>query len=81
MALSTEETNTVKAAVALIKRELEAAKTAGETGTLAVYKFGTFKVSQAAARKGRNPQTGGTIDIPARTVVRFSASKAWTGNL
>lgn len=79
MALSTEDTNTLKAAAAIIKRELEAAKTSG--GTVGLHKFGTFKVSQAAARKGRNPKTGATIDIPAKTVVRFHASKVWTETL
>jgi DNA-binding protein HU-beta len=35
--------------------------------------FGTFSVSQRAAREGRNPQTGKTINIPARKVVKFKA--------
>ncbi|OHB21302.1 MAG: DNA-binding protein HU [Parcubacteria group bacterium RIFCSPHIGHO2_01_FULL_47_10b] len=38
--------------------------------------FGTFKVSQRAARTGRNPQTGATIQIPAMRVPRFKAGKA-----
>ena len=33
--------------------------------------FGTFSVSERAARQGRNPQTGATIQIAARTVARF----------
>ena len=33
--------------------------------------FGTFSVSKRAARKGRNPQTGKEISIPAKKVVRF----------
>ncbi|PLX51451.1 MAG: DNA-binding protein [Desulfobulbaceae bacterium] len=33
--------------------------------------FGTFSTSKRAARQGRNPQTGATIKIPARTVARF----------
>ena len=37
--------------------------------------FGSFKVSQRAARTGRNPQTGVSMQIPASTVVRFSAGK------
>lgn len=37
--------------------------------------FGTFAVSRRAARKGRNPQTGGTINIPATKVPRFKAGK------
>ena len=38
--------------------------------------FGTFKTSIRKARKGRNPLTGGTIRIPKRRAVRFSAGKA-----
>ncbi len=37
--------------------------------------FGTFSVSQRKARKGRNPQTGGEIKIPARKVPKFSAGQ------
>jgi len=35
--------------------------------------FGTFSVSSREARKGRNPQTGAEINIPAKKVVRFKA--------
>jgi DNA-binding protein HU-beta len=35
--------------------------------------FGTFSVSERAAREGRNPQTGETIQIPARKIVKFKA--------
>jgi DNA-binding protein HU-beta len=38
--------------------------------------FGTFKTSQRKARTARNPQTGATVKIPKRRVVRFSAGKA-----
>ena len=37
--------------------------------------FGTFSVSHRAARKGRNPQTGATIDIAARNTIKFKAGK------
>lgn len=37
--------------------------------------FGTFKVQQRKARKGRNPQTGAEIFIQARKVPRFVAGK------
>jgi DNA-binding protein HU-beta len=33
--------------------------------------FGTFSVSNRAAREGRNPQTGKAMKIPARKVVKF----------
>ena len=38
--------------------------------------FGTFKVAERKARKGRNPQTGEEIDIPASKVPKFVAGKA-----
>ena len=38
--------------------------------------FGTFDVGSRAARAGRNPQTGATIQIAASKVVRFKPGKA-----
>lgn len=38
--------------------------------------FGTFKTANRKARKGRNPQTGNEIDIPARNVPKFVPGKA-----
>ncbi len=35
--------------------------------------FGTWSVSERAAREGRNPQTGKTIQIAAKNVVKFKA--------
>lgn len=35
--------------------------------------FGTFKISERAAREGRNPQTGETIHIKASKSVSFKA--------
>lgn len=37
--------------------------------------FGTFEVKEVAARVGRNPQTGETIEIPASKKPAFSAAK------
>ena len=37
--------------------------------------FGTFEPRKRAARNGRNPQTGETIKIEAKTVPTFSAGK------
>ncbi|HLS29565.1 MAG TPA: HU family DNA-binding protein [Flavobacteriaceae bacterium] len=33
--------------------------------------FGSWSVTRRAAREGRNPQTGKTIKIPAKNVVKF----------
>ena len=38
--------------------------------------FGTFSTSHRSARTGRNPQTGKSIHIAAKTVVKFSPGKA-----
>jgi DNA-binding protein HU-beta len=38
--------------------------------------FGTFSISNRAARAGRNPQTGATIQIKAKKVAKFKAGKA-----
>lgn len=35
--------------------------------------FGSFSIGKRSARKGRNPQTGKEIRIPAKKVVRFKA--------
>ena len=38
--------------------------------------FGTFEVSQRAARTGRNPQTGAEMKNPASKAPKFKAGKA-----
>lgn len=38
--------------------------------------FGTFRVSQRAERKGRNPRTGEVITVPARRRASFSPSSS-----
>ena len=38
--------------------------------------FGTFEVKERAARAGRNPKTGETIQIAASKTPAFSAGKA-----
>ncbi len=38
--------------------------------------FGTFEVSKRAAREGRNPQTGGVMQIKACNAPKFKAGKA-----
>lgn len=42
---------------------------------------GTFERVVRAARTGRNPGTGAAVQIPARTVVRFTPSAAWKREL
>jgi len=59
-----------------LKAALDAIKDALKKGAkVTLTGFGTFMASKRAARKGVNPQTGATINIPARTVPRFKAGK------
>ncbi len=57
------------AVVACVRDALVAGESVTFTG------FGTFKVSERAARKGRNPRTGEEIDIPASKVAKFTPGK------
>jgi len=43
---------------------------------VALVGFGTFETRKRAARKGKNPQTGKEIKIPATTTPAFKAGKA-----
>ncbi|MDG2392724.1 MAG: HU family DNA-binding protein, partial [Thalassotalea sp.] len=45
-------------------------------GEVSLVGFGTYKVSDRAARTGRNPQTGAEIQIKAAKVPSFKAGKA-----
>ena len=51
-------------------------KTLKKGGTVTLVGFGTFSVGKRAARVGRNPQTGATIEIAAGKVPAFKAGKA-----
>lgn len=39
--------------------------------------FGTFTTTERTSRQGRNPQTGETLQIPAATIPKFKAGKAF----
>jgi DNA-binding protein HU-beta len=45
-------------------------------GEVALAGFGKFSVSHRAARQGRNPSTGETINIAASKAAKFSAASA-----
>ncbi len=53
----------------------EIGKTLAGGDKVSVPNFGTFLVSERAARQGRNPATGATIQIKASKTARFKASK------
>ena len=61
-------------AVDAFTASVTAALKGGDTVTL--IGFGTFGVSERAARTGRNPQTGNEIKIAARKAPSFKAGKA-----
>lgn len=50
-------------------------------GRVSLVGFGTFSTSERSAREGRNPQTGQTIQIPAKTVAKFKAGSELNAKL
>jgi DNA-binding protein HU-beta len=60
----------IDATVAAITEALKKGETVQLIG------FGTFKVTHRAARAGRNPSTGASINIAARKAPGFTAGKA-----
>ena len=63
---------------AIAKKALEAflatvEKTLKKGDKISLVGFGSWSVTEKAAREGRNPQTGKTIKIPAKKVVKFKA--------
>lgn len=61
---------TLDATIASITEAL----TAGDA--VALVGFGNFKVSERAARTGKNPATGEALEIPASKVAKFVPGKA-----
>ncbi len=60
----------------LVDKVFEIIKEALERGEkVKISSFGTFTVKHKKERKGRNPQTGETIILPARKVLSFKPSK------
>lgn len=53
----------------------------GKGGKVQLVGFGTFETATRAARTGRNPFTGETIEIPAKTTLKFKAGKALKNEL
>ena len=45
-------------------------------GKIQLVGFGTFEVSERAAREGRNPKSGEVMSIPASKTPKFKAGKA-----
>ncbi len=54
----------------IVEREMK------NEGDVPLAGLGKFKVMKRNARTGRNPMTGESIQIPAKTVVKFTVAKA-----
>ncbi|MBW1988204.1 MAG: HU family DNA-binding protein [Deltaproteobacteria bacterium] len=68
---------TKKDAQAAVDTSLESnTKALKKKDTVTLVGFGTFRVDKREARKGRNPQTGKEIKIPAKNVPKFLPGKA-----
>jgi len=52
-----------------------------KNGKVLVPGFGTFKIRKRKARKGRNPQTGATINIAASKTVGFKPAEKLKGEI
>ena len=64
---------TARRALDVVLANMTSAMRKGERVTITG--FGSFRVIDRAAQKGRNPQTGQAIMIPARKVVKFKPAK------
>lgn len=51
-------------------------KSLAQGDQVSILGFGNFTVKKRAARTGRDPRTGGTLQIPAAIVASFKAGKA-----
>ncbi|MBQ7582562.1 MAG: HU family DNA-binding protein [Lachnospiraceae bacterium] len=60
----------LKAFTDIVAKELK------QGGKVQLVGFGTFEVSERAAREGRNPQTGKTMKIAASKAPKFKPGKA-----
>lgn len=75
VATATEMTN--KAAGEVVEAVFETiTNELAEGNEVSIFGFGKFSTSVRAAREGRNPSTGETIQIDETTVPKFSAAKA-----
>ena len=63
------------AALAALQSVITETLTAGDK--VAIPSLGTFEVKERAARTGRKPSTGETIEIPAKKTPSFKAGKGF----
>ena len=76
-AIASKTGSSKKAAEASLNATIEAISASLKKGDkVQLVGFGSFEVRKRAARKGRNPQTGSEIKIPASKAPVFKAGKA-----
>lgn len=68
---------TKKAAETALSAVLGAISEGVRTGKIQLVGFGTFEMKTREARKGRNPQTGEPMEIPASSNLTFKPSSAF----
>ena len=66
----------LKAFVDVVTEQLKEGEKLKKGEKIQLVGFGTFEVSERAAREGRNPQTGETMKIEACKAPKFKAGKA-----
>ena len=66
-----ESESAIKAFTEIVTEELKAG------GKVQLVGFGTFEVSERAARTGKNPQTGEAMEIAASKAPKFKPGKAF----
>jgi integration host factor subunit alpha len=66
---------TKKESSEIVERVFDVVKSTLETGeNIKIAGFGNFEVKEKAARLGRNPQTGESLEVAARRIVTFKPS-------
>ena len=76
-AIASKTGSSKKAAEAALNATIEAISASLKKGDkVQLVGFGSFEVRKRAARKGRNPQTGAEIKIPASKAPVFKAGQA-----
>lgn len=73
-----DETNLPKAAVLVALDGLAAVadRELSENNGFTIPGIGKLETSSKPARTGRNPRTGATIEIPAKTAIKFKPAKS-----
>ncbi len=67
---------TRKEAKEVLEKTIDSIKKAlSEDEKVVLARFGTFSRQLRKAKKGRNPKTGETVEIPPRKVVKFKPAK------